>query len=394
MKKTLYILLLALLLAGAYLMGSINSSKVITAPAASWTGNSAAAQAWRELIVSMEAAGAKVFASTDDPLQRLDGLQYLSQLLSASLEMKLAKGSQAEPVFTNWMGSFRKFLGDSPDAVYHTAEISAQYSYEITGNIADAQYLGFMLYGKGLTGWNRAAANISNETLTLDKNGNFTIVLSKKKPDRDYIDWLPLEDDIHMLMVRQYFHGRIGKQEASFGIRNLTSVEYNTPSDAAVAVAMQNATTFFNETLDGTIALIKMISANPNNPEPPKSYSQDFSGIFYPTFDNQYLGSWYKIEHDEALIIEGDVPDAPYWSVSLQNRWLQSLDYQQYQVTLNNHQIKTTNGRYRIIVSHQNPGTGNWIDTAGNREGLLSIRYQLSKDATVPEQRLVKFSEL
>ena len=83
-----------------------------------------------------------------------------------------------------------------------------------------------------------------------------------------------------------------------------------------------------------------------------------------------------------------------YWSVSLQNRWMQSLDYQNYQVGLNNHQIETEDGRYRIIVSAQQPETGNWIDTAGTREGLLAIRYQLSQDSPPPTLSLLKFSEL
>ncbi|NNL11526.1 MAG: hypothetical protein HKO84_07170, partial [Pseudomonadales bacterium] len=85
---------------------------------------------------------------------------------------------------------------------------------------------------------------------------------------------------------------------------------------------------------------------------------------------------------------------APYWAVSLQNRWMQSLDYEHYQVALNGQQIKTDNGRYRVVVSHQRPPSGNWLDTAGKREGLLSIRYQLSKNSEKPSLRLVRFNDL
>ncbi|MEE4659296.1 MAG: hypothetical protein V2J89_02440, partial [Halieaceae bacterium] len=153
-------------------------------------------------------------------------------------------------------------------------------------------------------------------------------------------------------------------------------------------------TTFFNETVDGAIALADMMAQAPNSIDPPKSYSADFGGVFYPTFDNDYYGGWFYLEDDEALVVEGDVPDAPYWGVSLQNRWLQSLDYEHYQVGLNDHQIKTVNGRYRVIVSHQKPATGNWLDTAGHREGLLAVRYQLARNADKPTLTVVKFADL
>ena len=394
MKKLVYTLIVLVLVVSAYLLGSVQSRKVISIPPAQWTGDSDAAQAWREFTTSLEAAGESVFAATPDEAERLVGLQYLAQLASASLEMKLAKGSQARPQFTDWMSDYRKYLGDSPDAIYHTAEISPQYRYEITGNRGEAQYLGFMLYGSQLNGWKRAAANISDQGMTFDEDGNFTILLAQRPPDDADRNWLLLEDDIHMVMVRQYYHGRDGKALTSFKIRNLDPPKQSSSAEEMIAAGMRDATTFFNDTLSGAIALGEMLSATPNNIDPPKSYSAEFGGVFYPTFDNEYFGSWFYVDDDEALVIEGEVPDGDYWSVSLQNRWMQSLDYQHYQVGLNNHQIRTENGRYRIVVSHSKPPSGNWLDTAGSREGLLAIRYQLTQDSPRPKLTLMKISEL
>jgi hypothetical protein len=108
--------------------------------------------------------------------------------------------------------------------------------------------------------------------------------------------------------------------------------------------------------------------------------------------DNEYLGGWYKLEKDEALIVEGAVPNAAYWSVSLQNRWLQSLDYEKHQTALNHRQIQTEDGQYTVIISSQKPPSGNWLDTAGRNEGLLAIRYQRVVESEAPTVRLVKFS--
>jgi len=397
-KKTLRYaasVLVVMLVAGlGYGLGRLQGATVISLPPASWTGDSESAAAWRELATSMEAAGARVFAATDDPLERREGLEYLGHLLSASLEMKVARGNPAAPRFTDWMGDYRKLLGDSPDATYHTAEISSAYRYEIVGNIADADYLGLMLYGTGLNGWNRAGANLSHEALAIDEDGNFRVMLSAEPPQED-VDWLPLDSDSHMVMVRQYFHDRASSRQATLEIRALPGGPAVARNDAAQAASVRAATGFFNDTLAGTLALSQMLSQRPNDPEPPKAYNPDFAGIFYPTVDNQYLGTWFRVQEDEALVVEGRVPDAPYWSASLQNRWLQSLDYEHHQVSLNDAHIATADGRYRLVISHRKPAAGNWLDAAGHVEGLLAIRYQLPRGETPPPTlTLVKFDEL
>lgn len=394
MKKLGIGLVLLILILAAYALGTMNASKVISIPAAEWTDGSDTAQAWREFSASLEAAGARVFAATGDADERLEGLQFLAQLAAASLEIKLAKGDKVNPQFTDWMGDYRKFLGDSPDAIYHTAELSSAFRYELSGSRGDAEYLGFMLYGRQINGWNRAAANLSSETMRFDEAGNFTIVLSKTAPEDPELNWLQLGDDIHMIMARQYYHGRQGKAVATLTIRNLDTPGYQQPSDAEVAAGVRSASAFFNDTLDGAIALSSMLSQAPNSFDPPSGYSADFGGVFYPTVDNEYYGGWFYLEDNEALVIEGAVPDAPYWGVSLQSRWMQSLDYEHYQIALNDQQIVTENGRYRIVVSQRQPPSGNWIDTAGRREGLLSIRYQLSEGSEKPSLTLVKFEQL
>lgn len=322
-------------MAAAYVFGTFNAKTVISVPPAKWAEGNEAARSWREFVASLESAGARVFAASKTDQDRRDGLAYLSQLTAAALEMKAAKGSSAQPQLTDWMADYRKFLGDSPDAIYHTAQLSADFEYEISGNRGDAEYLGFMLYGRGLNGWNRAAANISDESMRFDSEGNFRLILSKTKPATQGgfaadTNWLTMEDDIHMLMVRQYYHGRDGKQKAELRVQNLTPPEYTPPSDKDIAVGLTKATTFLNETVDGAIALSEMLSTGANDIDPPKSYNPDFGGVFYPTDDNEYYGSWFYLQDDEALVIEGSAPEALYWAVSLQNRWMQSLDYVHY----------------------------------------------------------------
>lgn len=393
LKRVLYGLALILLCVLAFVFGTFKVKRFVELPAADWTQGSEAATAWREFTASQEAGAAKIYAATDNPLERREGLKFLSSLASMSIEMKIAKGDRARPAFTDWMGDDRKLLGDSPDAIYHTAEISPDYSYEITGNIGEAEYLGFALYGRQVNGWNRAAGNLSHTDMEIDADGNFRVVLSRNA-DQNETHSLVLEDDIHMVMVRQYFHDRPSKTPATFSIRNLTPPTPTAQTDTELAGYIREAVMFFNDSLDGTIALGNMLQDEPNSATPPKKYDPDFGGVFYPTHDNQYFGTGFKLAPDEALIIEGEAPDADYWSISLQNRWLQSLSYDGKPVSLDNHQLTIKDGRYRVIVAHENPGPSDWLNTSGHTTGLVAIRYQLADTVPSPEILLAKLNDL
>jgi len=80
--------------------------------------------------------------------------------------------------------------------------------------------------------------------MSFDEAGNFTIVLSKTAPDDPEFNWLKLEDDIHMIMVRQYYHGRQGKTVAKLTIRNIDAPGHQPRGEAEVATGLHNASAF------------------------------------------------------------------------------------------------------------------------------------------------------
>ena len=173
---------------------------MITLPDAAWTEGSDAAEAWREFSASLEAAGQRVYQRTDDPLERREGLAYLAQMASAALEMKLAKGSRTHPQFTDWMADYRKFLGDSPDAIYHTAELSPDYRYEITGNRGEAEYLGFIAgVDENLKRMTDLLNDPNNDGDSSDSIAENTIVFFTSDNGGTHADNLPLKGKKGML---------------------------------------------------------------------------------------------------------------------------------------------------------------------------------------------------
>ena len=66
MKKIGIGLAVIFLVLGAYVLGAVQAGKVISIPAAEWARGNEAAKSWREFVASLEAAGARVFAASDD----------------------------------------------------------------------------------------------------------------------------------------------------------------------------------------------------------------------------------------------------------------------------------------------------------------------------------------
>lgn len=393
MSKFLLVLSIFIALSGGYLFGTLQTHRALEVPPADWAVGSEPAQAWREFTASLEAGGALVVESAPDASARHDGLAYIAELASASLEMKLTRGSTTQPQFTDWMSGYRKFLGDSPDAIYLSAEVSSEHHYVISGHRGDADYVGLTLYGRHVNGWNRVSGHLTHDDIAFDAQGNFKVSVSDIRPEGVTGNWLAMDEDAHLIMVRQYFHDRDKATKATLQIENISAEPKEAAESASLADDLRRAAEFFNRTLQGTVTLVKMMSQTPNSIEPPRDYSPDFGGVFYPTPDNEYLGGWYRLKEGEALIVEGAVPNAAYWSVSLQNRWLQSLDYETHQTALSHRQIQISEGRYTVIISSQRPLSGNWLDTAGSDEGLLAIRYQRVIESEPPTVRLVKLAD-
>lgn len=51
-------------------------------------------------------------------------------------------------------------------------------------------------------------------------------------------------------------------------------------------------------------------------------------------------------------------------------------------------------GRFRAVLAHRDPGLANWLDTAGNREGMLIGRWYRCSSQPTPVLLKVKFEEL
>ncbi|MEE4024857.1 DUF1214 domain-containing protein [Gordonia sp. PKS22-38] len=349
---------------------------------------------WEEFCDTLKSAGAAVvFPGTPtDPLTQAEGYRYLSRLTRAGLEAFVEYADPRAPVLRRMIHETAKMGSDNPDNHYMNATLDGSLEYRIIGTRGTVDYLGFGTqegnYGEGgqmpTTGYVEAA------DLEIGPDGRFEIIVSATEHDGN---WLPMTSATGLLIVRQTFADRTSEVPAELRIELLdgaTSPEPLTP--AALDTGLGKASLL--------VAGASMLFAK---------WARDFQKHTneLPMFDPErstkaggdpniiYYHSYWRLEPDEALVIESEIPDCDGWNFQLDNHWLESLDYRYHTVHVNKHTATyRSDGSVRIVVAHQDPGLPNWINTTGHECGAMTFRWIRAATHPQPTTRVVSTAEL
>ena len=354
-------------------------------------------KAWIEFCDNLKAAGAALAypGTPRDPFQQAEGLRYLSRLVRAGLEAYVEYSDPAFPTLRRMVHETVKLGADNPDNHYLNAQISGKYEYRITGKRNNIQYVGFFTQNGsyGTTGGLSPCGVLEHFDLNTDPDGNFEIILSK---ERKGSNWLKTEDDTSLLMVRQTYLDRENEIPIEAKIENLDGNNVPSPlrpeqvddglKTAALFVA--GAPFLFAKWAKGFQKHVNKLPVF--NPEISNAAGGDANIIYHH--------SYWKLAPDEALVIEVKPPACDTWNFQLNNYWMESLDYRYFPISINKHSAKyEKDGSVRVIISHQDPGISNWINTCDHTEGTMCWRwYRLAHgiEPVEPKCSVVKFSEI
>ena len=238
----------------------------------------------------------------------------------------------------------------------------------------------------------------------MDADGNYEIIVSAHKPATG--NWLQLEPDAGQITTRHYFESRncIMNQtafEVPISIEALDPPPISpAPDDAEIARRIGNVSRYVRAMMTITLASVASgktlptwFSTIPNTFSAP---GQWLSETGYGNLHAHYAAAPFVLMPDEALLIEGSLPQCRFANLVLWNRYMQTFDSARRQVSLNRAQLKFgEDGRYRIVLAHRDPGLPNWLDTEGRSTGLMYWRFLLaSTDVPTPAARVVKFTDL
>ena len=331
--------------------------------------------AWTKWNTALADAAAKVEALTEgrEVLERVEGYRFLTRITAAMTEFQMEQSADW-PSLVQVMSPARKFYVDNPDTLYHRATLDPCLGYRVRGRRGDELYLAFCVYGlRGRS--NTILANVCDDEMTFADDGTFELVLSAERP-QCAANWLSLDGNARTLVTRQYFIDR-NQCPAKLSIETLESQPPPVaPNEKQMARRIRGLAESVTRTLTATEKASALWLQRPNEVSV-DSKADDWASLF-ATPDNDYVGGWYALAEDEALVMEGRAPASRYWSVQLCSRWLESRDYHSRTVILNHSQVQLENdGSFQIAIAHRDPGLPNWLDTAGHREGGVIFRWLL-----------------
>lgn len=351
-------------------------------------------RAWADFCDQLKAAGDIVLADNvpDDPLSRTEGYRYLSRLTKLALEQYVEATDTDFPFFYKLSHETAKIGADNPDSAYLNAQIDGSKDYRITGKRGSLKYFSIvanaMRYDSDGTA--KATGSLMDEDLDWGPDGEIEITAScKEQPG----NWLRLEPDANIIIVRQNALDRVNETEGAFRIERIDGPKSPAPLAPETLERGLVTTAQFVQGVANTFAgWTRMFAEYPNR-------FHDFDQQIYQKAggakDLFYLHSYWKLEPDEAWLIEVKPPECDYWNFQLNNWWMESLDYRFAPVTVNKHSaMLEPDGSLRIIVSSRDPGVGNWMDTCGHGEGTALLRWQDADENPIPEARVIKLKEI
>ena len=328
----------------------------------------------------------------DSDLARAEGLRYLTRLIAGGSLVELEAHDPAYPHFVRILNPWIQWGLPNPDCGYLHAAVHGDYSYRISGRRGSARVFRAEVYEGD---WARMAGLHvfdGSSDLVAGPQGEFELVLSREERPGN---WLRLPPGAGFLFVRQIYSDWDREEPAQLLIER-EGAEYPppAPTPADLVERLQLLTDFVRHS---SVILGKGVeqyyTADPDRiPFPPIKMGREDEY----THDGMHFGQgYYQCEPDQAVILEVEPPPCDYWGIQLVSQFWESMDWYVSQTSLNNHQgVLDSDGCFRAVISHRDPGVPNWLDTRDHTIGLISARYYRPESVPVPGLRTVPFDKV
>jgi hypothetical protein len=352
---------------------------------------------WQELCDTLRDASHLVLGegAPDDAVDRAEGFLYLTRLLANGINVCVELADPDHPEFGRMIEFPSRWGLDSPDCLYLYASVRDGARYRLFGRPGGANHLDIQVnFGHFASGdiasWG-TVASLSGPQLERGPDGTIEVAIGGEPRDRN---WLPLAPDAEFLLVRQYFADWENEPPADLYVER---------TDATGAVPRLHPDELLRRldrlrdwmTRGGALwdAMSRgMLGLPPNHVI---FHQADASAERAGLRGQAYGMGNFTCAPDEAVVVEFTPPPCRHWSVSLADRWWESIDYASRQSSLNGHQARLDgDGVFRGVIAHADPGVANWLDTAGHERGTLAIRFLLPETETHPRLRAVKLVDL
>jgi hypothetical protein len=277
----------------------------------------------------------------------LEGLRVIARVSSLCAQLSV-EADPDRPSFFDMCSPTRMIGGPNPDGAYYLAMIRGDRRYRIAGSRGTTAYLGFqILAGTGLTP-RRMSNYVSDVDLDLTA-GEFALVLSADEPaDLGGALWVQIPHDASSVVVREYIGDPASEELATMRIEALNPDPVTPLTDGeladqftAMAWSLMKLVTLHRtikpELLDTPNTLLTAEAAD--------------LGAADTTPDNLYMMGTFRLDPDQALVLDIAPPDTRYWNVTLENIWHECLEPRRRHSSVTNRGVQPdADGRVRIAI--------------------------------------------
>jgi hypothetical protein len=349
---------------------------------------------WEEFCEGLKQAGATILRpeAPATELDRAEGWRYLARLTRVGLEMMLEHADPDFPVFYQASNTTLKIGADNPDNLYLNATIAGDRDYRLRGSRGTVPYLSFGTKANryAVDGTMASTGELDGRDLKLDADGRFEITVSR---DRHPGNWLPMEADSSMLIVRNTFLDRSREIPASMIIERLGGPSKPDPLSAErLDRGLAAAAAFVRGTAHTFAEWAQRFRARPN-----ELATVDQTMFMRAGGDPNifYLHGYWSLREGEALVIEIDPPECELWNFQLDNYWMESLDYRYVPVHVNNHTARyNRDGTVTVVIAAQNRGFSNWLDPDGHTSGTMLLRWTRARSHPLPRCTVISLADI
>ncbi|MEM7434779.1 MAG: DUF1214 domain-containing protein [Myxococcota bacterium] len=348
--------------------------------------------AWDEFCDALKRARRSVLdgRAPQDEATRAQGFRYLTSLLASGLTMYMFSDPD-RPRFVRPLDWNVKWGLDNSDALYLVTAINPDGEYVIRGSRGTVGFFDIQT-SCGRFGSNRpmkVLSSINGVDMHVEEDGTFEIVVSRQPREGN---WLPLTPEANQIGVRQFFVDWDTEKAPEIRIeRTDVELEPPTPSSHEIAKQLRRVSGFVVGSANLWLEFVLGRRPLHLNELSEPAGANELQGS-----NAQVYGSCYfRLAPSEALLIEVVPPEAAYWNFELGDFWFQSLDYFNRVISINKHQAKIDpDGVLRVVVSAQDPGLVNWLDTGGWPEGTMTYRWALASTTPQPSAKKVRLDEI
>ena len=330
----------------------------------------------------------------DDPAYRADVYRQTMTSLSYSYFAYF----HATPEHPDWAPLWNPVytLQPNPDDIYLYSPLRGDLTYRVSGNRGTVHILSFttQTFMSGMVddvsqigGHNE----IDDKDIVFEPNGDFEVIFSAERPAGHTGNWARIDPKAGGMMVRY------------------RSYDWETEIDPRLSIeCLDPVPPKPRLTPDEILARITEMAKFPARKT--RSYYRMQNGVkdrvgfnvFEPVrmkgalAKQVYWPACFQLDDGEALIIETELPERrPYWNIQLNDPYFNALEYVYRLSSTNGHFAKiSSDGRFRAVIALEDPGTPNWLDPAGFKEGGIYGRWFDCDSEPLPTIKRVKLAEL